>query len=481
MTKDDPTPPDAAQKVADPTVNLIELLSQKIVGQASALKFIVPYVQMFQAGLAAPNRPVGVFLLLGPTGTGKTKTVQALAEILHGSEKNVVRVDCGEFQMEHEVAKLIGAPPGYLGHRETESLLNQQRLTAATSERCEISVVLFDEIEKAAPSVTRLLMGILDSGILRLGDNTEVNFEKSLIFFTSNLGAREMIKELKPGFGFRSASTPEQAELVGRLETVALAAVRKMYSPEFVNRIDAVITYQPLDAESFSTILEHQVRDLQNHVNTRLGDRCFHIEVSEASRQFLLEKGTSMEYGARELKRTLHKYLTQPLASLVIEGKTEPGCTVSAELSEDKQGLVLRIESREPAAVASNRQTTILIVDDNKTLLRLLTYYLNSHSNWKVVTATSVQEANQLVKQTVPDIALLDYLLPDGNGVRLGVNMMLRSAGIKVIMMTGLVMPPEEMEACKEYGFPILEKPFLAEQILQVVRDRLQRSSAVTA
>ncbi len=160
---------------------------------------------MFQAGLAPEGRPVGVFLLLGPTGTGKTKTVEALAEVLHGSEKNVLKVDCGEFQMEHEVAKLIGAPPGYLGHRETQPMLTQQKLNAVTSEKCAISLVLFDEIEKAAPSMTRLLLGVLDKGILRLGDNSTVNFEKSLVFLTSNLGAREMLREINPEFGFQSA------------------------------------------------------------------------------------------------------------------------------------------------------------------------------------------------------------------------------------------------------------------------------------
>ena len=140
-----------------------------------------------------------MFLLLGPTGTGKTKTVEALAEVLHGSEKNVLKVDCGEFQMEHEVAKLIGAPPGYLGHRETQPMLTQQKLNAVTSEKCSLSLVLFDEIEKAAPSMTRLLLGVLDKGVLRLGDNSTVNFEKSLVFLTSNLGAREMMREINPG------------------------------------------------------------------------------------------------------------------------------------------------------------------------------------------------------------------------------------------------------------------------------------------
>ena len=127
------------------------------------------------AGLAPEGGPVGVFLLLGPTGTGKTRTVEALAEILHGSDKSILRVDCGEFQMEHEVAKLVGAPPGYLGHRETQPMLTQQKLAAVASEDCNLSLVLFDEIEKATPSMTRLLLAVLDKAALRLGDNTTVN------------------------------------------------------------------------------------------------------------------------------------------------------------------------------------------------------------------------------------------------------------------------------------------------------------------
>src|ERR1051326_6577741 len=195
--------------------DLTEVLSRKVVGQPTATRVIVPYIQMFQAGLAPEGRPVGVFLLLGPTGTGKTKTVEALAEVLHGSEKNVLKVDCGEFQMEHEVAKLIGAPPGYLGHRETQPMLTQQKLNSVTSEKSSLSLVLFDEIEKAAPSMTRLLLGVLDKGILRLGDNSTVNFEKSLVFLTSNLGAREMMREINPEFGFQSvkAGAGERADL----------------------------------------------------------------------------------------------------------------------------------------------------------------------------------------------------------------------------------------------------------------------------
>src|ERR1051325_4551912 len=220
------------KQLADPVENLTAVLSQRVVGQPTATKVIVPYIQMFQAGLAPEGRPVGVFLLLGPTGTGKTKTVEALAEVLHGSEKNVLKVDCGEFQMEHEVAKLIGAPPGYLGHRETQPMLTQQKLNAVPSEKCNLSLVLFDEIEKAAPSMTRLLLGVLDKGLLRLGDNSTVNFEKSLVFLTSNLGAREMMREINPDFGFQSVKSPERTDLTSKLQNIALVAVRKRFSPE---------------------------------------------------------------------------------------------------------------------------------------------------------------------------------------------------------------------------------------------------------
>src|SRR5277367_2060354 len=145
-------------------------LAAKLVGQPIAIETVVPYVQIHQAGLAPEGRPVGVFLLLGPTGTGKTKTVEVLAEVLHGNPKRLLKVDCGEFQMEHEVAKLIGAPPGDLGHRETAPLLTQQKLSAITSESSNLSLLLFDEIEKAASSMQRLLLGILDKATLRLGD-----------------------------------------------------------------------------------------------------------------------------------------------------------------------------------------------------------------------------------------------------------------------------------------------------------------------
>ena len=318
------------------------LMSRKLIGQPAAIDAIVPYVQMYRSQLAPEGRPAGVFLLLGPTGTGKTRTVEALAEVLHNNPKKLLRIDCGEFQMEHEVAKLVGAPPGYLGHRETQPMLTQPKLTAVSGESCDLALVLFDEIEKAAPSMTRLLLGILDKGVLRLGDGALVNFEKTIIFLTSNLGAREMSRCLRPDFGFESIVPRPAAGRRPELEAVAMNAVRKNFSPEFVNRIDAVVTYQPLGDEAMAAILDEQIRELQEHIDRRLGDQAFQVEVPPRTRRFLLEKGTSEEFGARELKRTLQRLLIQPLAAMMANGEISRGGCLRVELSARRNKLVMR-------------------------------------------------------------------------------------------------------------------------------------------
>lgn len=322
--------------------DIAKALARRLVGQPAAIAAVVPYVEMYRARLTPEARPAGIFLLLGPTGTGKTKTVEALADVLHGSPKKLLKVDCGEYQMEHEVAKLLGAPPGYLGHRETQPLLTQQKLSGAASESCDLSILLFDEIEKAAQSLVRLLLGVLDKATLRLGDSTLVNFEKTIIFFTSNLGAREMSRELRPEFGYESVLPRKSMESGDKLERIGKSAVRKNFSPEFINRIDSVVTYQPLDSAAVTAILDQQIEDLQEHIDRRLGERAFHIEVPVRSRKFLLEKGTSAEYGARELKRVLHHYLMQPLAAMVAGGEINPGASVRAEVGPSKEKLVLR-------------------------------------------------------------------------------------------------------------------------------------------
>jgi len=479
ITIDEPIPqPNSRSQPPEPR-DFVALISEKVVGQEAAMKSIVPFVYMWQAGLAPEGRPAGIFLLLGPTGTGKTKTVEAIAEVLHGSAKNILKIDCGEFQMEHEVSKLIGSPPGYLGHRETVAMLNQEQLNGVATEECDLSLVLFDEIEKAAPSLSRLLLGILDKGMLRLGDNTTVNFEKSLIFFTSNLGAREMMKELNPDFGFQRAVTRERSEMVGKLENVALAAVRKRFSPEFVNRIDAVVTYQPLDADALTSILNQHITDLQRHVNTRLGERCFELEVSSAAREFLLRKGTSEEYGARELKRTLHRQLTQPLATMVASGKLEAGGRLSVDVAEGNEELSLTAmppaTKVKAAAVAEQVNPTVLIVDDNHQLLQFLKTAFEP-SSWDLTTAENAREALTIFKQTRPNTVLLDYMLGADDGLQLGLKFQSLAPDSQIIIMTGGGLSPEEEAVCAEHDFPVLNKPFLIDDILNLIGYRLQHA-----
>jgi ATP-dependent Clp protease ATP-binding subunit ClpA len=247
--------------------------------------------------------------------------------------------------MEHEVAKLIGAPPGYLGHRETQPMLTQQKLSMAASEKSSLSLVLFDEVEKAAPSLARLLLGILDKAVLRLGDNTTVNFERSMIFLTSNLGSRSMMNELLPRFGFEAGAGGERCDVGRKLTSIGAGAARKQFSPEFINRIDRIITYHPLDQQSLAEILDRHIEEFQRHLAARLGPNGFEVEVPPETRLAILRKGTSLEFGARELKRTLHRHLTEPLAALVADGGIAPGSSVRLVFDEDADHLSIEIEA----------------------------------------------------------------------------------------------------------------------------------------
>jgi len=302
-----------------------------------------------------------------------------------------------------------------------------------------------------------------------------VNFEKSLVFLTSNLGSREMMREINPEFGFQSVRGAEGADLTHKLQGIGLGAVRKRFSPEFVNRIDCIITYQPLTVESLSTILDQHIVDLQNHVNTRLANRSFTLDVPFETRQFLLKKGTSAEYGARELNRTIHRFLTQPLATMVATNQISPGALVRAELGEDGK-LILRSQDGDGAMGPAN--PTVLLVDDNRDLLRFLER-LMADAGWKLLTAENATEAKRLMQEHKPNAALLDYMLPDGNGVELGVEFLQSVPQMLVIVMTGTILPPEEEALCEEHDFPVLRKPFLASDVMNQIRSRLLPISGV--
>ncbi|MGZ5434581.1 MAG: AAA family ATPase [Pyrinomonadaceae bacterium] len=466
-----------SHRETEPPVDLVNLLARKVVGQSSATRAIIPFVYMYQSGLAPEGRPAGVFLLLGPTGTGKTKTVEAIAELLHGSEKKIVKIDCGEFQLDHEVAKLIGAPPGYLGHRETVPVFTQQRLAESTSEGSDLALVLFDEIEKAAPSMTQLLLGILDKGTLRLGDNAVVDFQKSLIFFTSNLGAREMLKEISPEIGFQSSAPRAAGDLTSKLESIALGAVRKRFSPEFVNRIDAVVTYQPLDSESLEAILDHDIVALQQHVNSRLGERCFGIEVLPEARRLLLESGVSQEYGARELKRTIHRKLTQPLATMV--ARSEIGAGASVQVNVDQSGTNLSITQVGGTPIPMSRPT-ILIIDDNHDLLMFLATELKE-AGWQMMMAEDAAHARLLFKMAQPSAVLADYMLGEDDGLKLALEFQKKAPESRIMLMTGGGLTEDELNVCNQRQIPILFKPFLANDVVNLIRNSARRQMVAVA
>jgi CheY-like chemotaxis protein len=450
--------------------DLLRVLSRKVVGQPAAMRFLVPYIRMYQAGLSPADRPAGIFMLLGPTGTGKTRTVEALAETLHGDPRRLLRVDCGEYQSDHEVAKLIGAPPGYLGHRETKPLLTTERLLAATSPACDLALVLFDEIEKAAPALTTLLLGILDKAVMRLGDNTQVGFEKTLIFLTSNLGAREMLREVQPNMGFHSG-LPAATDVAGRLESIGLAAVRRRFSPEFVNRIDVVVTYQPLDAEALAAIVDHHIDELQRHVHTRLGDRSFTIHVTPEARHLLVEQGTSVQYGARELKRTIHRMLTQPLAELVADKQVAPGARIVVDRDGGGQALEIRPESPavEPSSRSAHETLTILVLDDSPHLRDSLCRGLRAVGIDPVEAETLAQGRTRVAERAL-DAALVDVVLPDGDGLTLAVELARSHPQTQVIVMTGMELGLEEVALCERYKFPVLRKPFLLDDVVNLLR-----------
>src|SRR5436853_3052408 len=213
-------------------------LRKRIVGQDEAIQQIINIYQTHLAGMSSPGRPIGNLLFLGPTGSGKTRLVESTAEALVGDSRAVIKIDCAEFQHSHEIAKLIGSPPGYLGHRETHPLLSQEVLNQYHTDRMKLSFVLFDEIEKASDALWNLLLGVLDKATLTLGDNRRVDFSRALIFMTSNLGAAEMNALIQPKLGF-STGGPD-VNLAEKLAHVGAEAARKRFTPEFLNRIDHV-------------------------------------------------------------------------------------------------------------------------------------------------------------------------------------------------------------------------------------------------
>jgi ATP-dependent Clp protease ATP-binding subunit ClpA len=317
-------------------------LSALIVGQERAVRRMSGLVQIYLAGMNNPARPIGTMLFLGPTGSGKTRVVEAASDVLFTDPHSVVKIDCAEFQHSHEIAKLIGSPPGYLGHRETSPMLTQENLDKAHTEDTKLTFVLFDEIEKASDSLWQLLLGILDKATLTLGDNRRVDFSKTVVIMTSNLGAREMSDMISGGIGFAPTKTDaikEDNEIDTKIYRTALEAAKRKFSPEFMNRIDKVVVFRTLKEHHLRLILDIELRAVQDRITESAGTK-FVFECTDEAKEFLLNEGIDLKYGARHLKRSIERFLVYPLSNLVATEQVETGDFVTVDLDPETDMLI---------------------------------------------------------------------------------------------------------------------------------------------
>jgi len=327
-------------------------LRQLIVGQDEAIQQIVNVYQTWLAGMNSPDRPVGSFLFLGPTGSGKTRIVEATAQSLLGSPRSVIKIDCAEFQHSHEIAKLIGSPPGYLGHRETHPLLSQEVLDQYHTDKIRLSFVLFDEIEKASDALWNLLLGILDKATLTLGDNRRVDFSRTMVFLTSNLGASEMSSILRPNLGFSAPEMRRKLEagldaerLPAKITRAATEAARRRFTPEFMNRLDKIVVFRPLGQAELRKILDIELHLLQQRIFDSAGPNYFVLAASDSAKQHLLAEGTDMKYGARHLRRAIERLVVQPLSNLIATDQIRPGDLIRVDFDPDRHELCFQREA----------------------------------------------------------------------------------------------------------------------------------------
>ncbi|MGB7210331.1 MAG: AAA family ATPase [Pyrinomonadaceae bacterium] len=323
-------------------------LSALIVGQERGVRRLSGLFQIYLAGMNNPSRPIGTMLFLGPTGSGKTRVVEAAAEVLFGEPHTVVKIDCAEFQHSHEIAKLIGSPPGYLGHRETSPMLTQENLDKAHTDDTKLTFVLFDEIEKASDSLWQLLLGILDKATLTLGDNRRVDFSRTVVIMTSNLGAREMSDMISGGIGFAPTKTDakqkDDNEIDTKIYRTALEAAKRKFSPEFMNRIDKVVVFRSLKEHHLRRILDIELRAVQDRITESAGTK-FVFECSDTAKEFLLSEGIDLKYGARHLKRSIERFLVYPLSNLVATQQVETGDFVMVDFDTEKKALAFTKQS----------------------------------------------------------------------------------------------------------------------------------------
>jgi ATP-dependent Clp protease ATP-binding subunit ClpB len=307
-------------------------LRSKIIGQEDAIQQVVRVYQSFLLGMNIPGRPNGTFLFLGPTGTGKTRLAEAVTESIAGDTRPLIKIDCGEFQHGHEIAKLTGSPPGYVGHRDTRPFLSQESLDRFHTKTLKLSFLPFDEVEKASNALWNLLLGILDTATMTLGDNRRVDFSKTMIFMTGNVGAAEMSRELTHGFGLAPAATSPK-----RAHRLAAEAAGRRFPPEFLNRIDKIVVFQALGEEELYNVLDLELKALRERLDNHTR---FLLSLTPSAKSYLLREGTDVRYGARHLKRAMERLLVYPLCNLMATSQVRTGDQIRVALHENGQQLL---------------------------------------------------------------------------------------------------------------------------------------------
>jgi len=308
-----------------------EELHKRIVGQDEAITTVARAVRRARTGMKDPRRPVGSFIFLGPTGVGKTELAKTLAEFMFGSEDALIKIDMSEFMERHAVARLVGAPPGYVGYEEGGQLTEAVR-------RKSFSVILLDEIEKAHPEAFNMLLQILEDGHLTDAKGRKVNFRNTIIIMTSNIGAEMINRDTTVGFTIRTDEAKAQQRAYENMRDKVLSELKKHFRPEFLNRIDAVVVFHSLSPEHIRKIVDIQI----DRVRERLAEQQIQLKLTEEALNTLARRGYDQAYGARPLRRLIQTEVEDKLAEGVLEGKFQPGSTVVVDAHDDE--IVLHLE-----------------------------------------------------------------------------------------------------------------------------------------
>lgn len=296
-------------------------LVRRIVGQEDAVKTLVELMEKFESNLYDDNRPVGSVLFLGPTGSGKTRIVEALSETMYDEENHFIRVDCAEYQHSHEIAKLVGSPPGYLGHRETPAILNQESVNKLKTQAYPLTIVLFDEIEKASDALWHLLLAVLDKGRISLGDGSVTNLSKTLIIMTSNVGSVDMNSAMFGGLGFSyNTDSVDDKEI----EKIGVDAARKKFTPEFLNRLDKIQAFHALTEKQIACIADIELDRLQNIICRKVNPVVM-LQVSPAAKRQLTKDGYDPKQNGRHIRRAIEREIGLPVSRIVSQKLVIPG------------------------------------------------------------------------------------------------------------------------------------------------------------